>query len=409
MNALFLAGACALAASSPPRDDVQPPDTPVPATPVAVDEPSPLPAEYKTLFQNDDIEVKWGGRLFLDWGWFDADSGYPAGEDDGSEFRAARLFAQGTIYEVIGFKAEYDFAGNDADFKDVYMSLDHEIGLFQAGHFKEPMGLEQLTSSRFITFMERSLHDVFTPARNNGFMLSGANDEENLNWAAGIFRATNDGAFSSGDGEYALTGRVAGTLWNEDQGARVLHLGGSLSLRDDDDGTVTFADEPEAHLLDDIVYSMVDADGANIVNLEAAWVEGQLSLQSELAVANVDVNGGSDGDYSGAYVQGSYFLTGEHRNYRAQGACFDRVRPMENFDGQNLDGAWEVGARLSMNNFDDGPTDNQTMNATAGVNWYLNPNARIMLNLIHSEFEDDGPADLDEDGDFLVMRFQVDW
>ncbi len=31
-----------------------------------------------------------------------------------------------------------------------------------------------------------------------------------------------------------------------------------------------------------------------------------------------------------------------------------------------------------------------------------------MLNYIHSNFEDDA-AGLDEDGDFLMLRFQVDW
>ncbi len=422
MNANLLASACALAASalsngtSDPGTDATAarPDLPdgQASAPALEEEATPLPREYKTLFQNDDIEFHWGGRLFYDWGWFDSDSGYPAGDDDGSEFRAARIFTEGTIHKIIRFKAEYDFAGNDADFKDVYLATDVAVGEvkgeFQAGHFKEPFGLEQLTSSRFITFMERSLQDVFTPARNNGFMFSSCNDEQNLNWAAGIFRATNDGASSSGDGEYALTGRVAGTVWNEDDGARVLHVGGALSFRDDDDGMVVFSDEPEAHLLSDIPYAVLDADGVNLLNGEVAWVDGPLSVQSEIALASVDVNGGSDGDYSGVYVQGSYFLTGEHRNYKAKGARFDRVKPMENYDGHGFDGAWEVGARISMNNFDDGPTDNQTTNFTAGVNWYLNPFTRIMLNLIHSNFDDDA-ANLDEDADFLMMRFQVDW
>ncbi len=416
MNPFIYASACALAAGSAPgsgevssREEHPAPLVAVSeASALAGEEPSPLPPEYKTLFQNADVQVKWGGRLYNDWGWFDADDGYPAGEEDGTEFRAARLFAEGTLFERIKFKAEYDFAGNDADFKDVYMETGVGIGEFTVGHFKEPLSLEELTSSRFITFMERSLHNIFAPARNVGMMLSGANEAASFNWAIGYFRDTNDGAVDTGDGESNFTARVAGTVFNEDEGASVLHLGLSGSLRTDDDGMIVYADEPEAHLLDDITFFSDTSEGATVGNAEVAWVAGPLSLQGEYALSAVDGDGIPDGDFSGYYGQISYFLTGEHRNYKAKGARFDRVKPAENFDGNGLGGAWELAARYSANDFDDGPTTNQTTNYSAGVNWYLNPNTRVMVNYIHSNFEDDAAA-LDEDLDAVQMRFQVDW
>ena len=55
----------------------------------------------------EDVTVKVGGRLFYDWGWFTGDSptynteptpgGTTAELEDGTEFRAARLFAEGTL------------------------------------------------------------------------------------------------------------------------------------------------------------------------------------------------------------------------------------------------------------------------------------------------------------------------
>jgi phosphate-selective porin OprO/OprP len=407
MNLIIIhALACALAAGEPAGDGPTTGKDPLPATAEAED-PTLLPPEYKTLFQNEDVKVKWGGRLYNDWGWFDADDAYPAGDEDGTEFRAARLFAEGTLFERIKFKAEYDFAGNDADFKDVFMETGVGIGDFQVGHFKEPFSLEELTSSRFITFMERGLPNIFAPGRNNGMLLSGANESARFNWALGYFRESSDGALGQGDGEGAVTARLAGTLFNEDEGERVLHMGVAGSLRTDAGGFVSYADEPEAHLLDDVVDIDVMAEGETLLGGELAWVQGPLSLQGEymLAMVEGDVSA-NDADYGGYYAMISYFLTGEHRNYKAKGARFDRVKPAENFDGHGLGGAWELAARYSMNDFDDGPTDDEVTNYAAGVNWYLNPNTRVMLNYVHSNFED---ATLDEDGDFLMLRFQVDW
>jgi phosphate-selective porin OprO/OprP len=295
--------------------------------------------------------------------------------DRGRPVRAARLFALGTLF-----------------------------GDFQVGYFKEPFSLEELTSSRFISFVERGLPNIFAPGRNNGLLLSGANESASFNWALGYFRESSDGALGQGDGEGAVTTRLAGTLFNEDEGKRVLHLGLAGSLCTDPGGFVSYADEPEAHLLEDVVDIDVMAEGETLLGGELAWVHGPPSLQGEYMLAMVE--GDVSVDYAGYYAMISYYLTGEHRNYKAKGARFDRVKPAENFDGHGLGGAWELAARYSMNDFEDGPTDDEVTNYAAGVNWYLNPNTRVMLNYVHSNFED---ASLDEDGDFVMLRFQVDW
>jgi phosphate-selective porin OprO/OprP len=49
---------------------------------------------------------------------------------------------------------------------------------------------------------------------------------------------------------------------------------------------------------------------------------------------------------------------------------------------------------------------------TAGLNWYLFPNARVMLNYIHSQVDDRLTAldpDLDGSADIGQMRFQIDF
>src|SRR6185503_8189312 len=148
-----------------------------------------------------------------------------------------------------GFKAEFDFSqGGTTEFKDVFMTLKETgLGEFKAGHFKEPFSLEQITSGRFTTFMERSLADTFTPGRNSGFQLLDTNGDKTMTWAAGIFRTTDNFAKNTGDGEYGYTARVTGLPMHDDEGSEFVHLGAAASYRTD--GTVRFRSRPEAHLL----------------------------------------------------------------------------------------------------------------------------------------------------------------
>lgn len=108
----------------------------------------------------------------------------------GTEFRRARLFVEGTVYNIIFFKAEYDFAGGATDFKDVYLGVKKipGIGNIRIGHQKEPFSLEELTDSNYITFMERALPNVFSPKRNTGIMAyNTALKSEQLWWGPGGF------------------------------------------------------------------------------------------------------------------------------------------------------------------------------------------------------------------------------
>jgi phosphate-selective porin OprO/OprP len=365
----------------------------------------------------EDVTMKVFGRLFYDWGWFSGDeatfftdsTGTTPELEDATEFRAARIGVEGTLYEKVGYKAEFDFAGDDdVELKDVYMGVkDTPAGEFRAGHFKEPFSLDQLTSARFITFMERSLADTFTPARNSGFAVMDHNASKTVTWAAGLFRTTED-SFDSlgfGDSEYSYTGRVTGTPLYGGEGAEVLHLGGSASFRMDDE--VRFRSRPEAHLLNRPADTgAIEADDTLLAGLEAAWVGGPLSAQAEYQIADVSASGAAqDGDFAGWYGFVSYFLTGEHRNYKTSSGSFDRVAPAENFGAGS--GAVELAVRYSMLDLNDGAAYTDEMSdTTVGINWYLNPNSRVMLDYVHSEFESGA---VDDSADLLMMRFQVDW
>jgi len=88
-----------------------------------------------------DRKVKVGGRIMVDYMFPDSSKKLEStlGEPivEGAEFRRARLFAAGMLYERIKFKAQYDFAGGDADFKDLYLELVKIpiLGGLRIGHF----------------------------------------------------------------------------------------------------------------------------------------------------------------------------------------------------------------------------------------------------------------------------------
>ena len=89
---------------------------------------------------------------------------------DGTELRSARLDVEGILHGDFGYEFEIDFADGEANIKDAVLSYE---ALWPAkimiGQFKEPFSLEELTRSKYITFMERSLPNEFAPGRSIGF------------------------------------------------------------------------------------------------------------------------------------------------------------------------------------------------------------------------------------------------
>ena len=360
------------------------------------------------------FKMQIGGRIQTDWATYDEESGVRQAlglTDDigsGTEFRRARVFVKGQVAENVKFKAEYDFAGGDADFTDVYIQFTDLpfVNQMTVGHFKEPFSLEALTSSRFLPFMERGLPVIaFAPARNSGIMLNGSLWDESVTWAIGGFRETDDFGDGFGDSDYNVSARLTGSPVYRDEGREVLHLGLSSSYRFLSNEPVAFASMPESNLGPDYVDpNDIPADSVWLLNPELAFEHGPFSLQAEYVYSAVEANDGPDLDFGGYYAYVSYFLTGEHRNYSRSKAIFGRLKPKQNFKrGEGL-GAWEVAARYSHIDLDDNGVDGgELTDWTLALNWYLNPFTRIMFNYILADLEDVGNTNI------FQARFQVDF
>jgi len=380
-----------------------------------------------------------GGRLFWDWAAFDQDAASIAQAGDmldGMEARRLRFFMSGTAFQVIDYKLQFDFASGNADVRDAYGQINELplAGHLRVGHFKEPFSLDQLTSARFITFMERSLISNLGDVgdRATGIMAFDWNEAETVSWFLGAFTTMDTDApsrFPGGtgyddDGGTAFDARVTWVPWYDEatQGRGVFHLGAAYTYRDVSPlvaGTANYQvlQRPESHLANNVADTgLFFAQDINAYNLEAAFVYGPLSVQAEYLSMEVSQPAAADVDFDGGYIYFSYFLTGEHRPYNRRMGEFNRVKPLENFfrvraeDGNVYTGkgAWEVAYRYSTVDLTDAVVAGDVENHTFGVNWYLTPYTRVMVNYINSQTSDHAVAGVGE-VDILMTRFQIDF
>lgn len=391
--------------------------------PARPEDPSTFRAFWKEglRFETADkvFSLRVGGRVMADVffknGDEDLDANYSDGSDDGVRFRRARLHIQGTVYKNVEFSAEFEFATASPELRDVYVGLKGVpgVGNIRFGHFKEPMGLEELTSSRFISFMERpSAIQAFAPAFDFGLMIFNNQLEERMTWAIGIFKdqaKEKEGAVRNEDGAYAATLRVTGLIIDNKEDQVLLHIGAAFRYSDPSGGKRAFEARPSVSTGAKFVSASVVADKISVFGFELAGAWKALHAQAELLLSDASADGGAaEPSFMGYYVQVGYFLTREHRPYARASGRWDRVKPAKNFhDGSGGWGAWEVLLRWSSVDCSDAGVNGGEMDDLAfGVNWYMNPNVRVMFNFVWADIDGTkGPGELT----VLQMRWQIDF
>ncbi|MGH9336662.1 MAG: porin, partial [Vicinamibacteria bacterium] len=133
--------------------------------------------------------LEFGGRLHLDYRAYSneptaADPEERATPPDSFVLRRARFEAAGTLYKdesnpekdlYFEFKVQADFADvESALLRDGYVNI-HVRDEFQvmAGQFKAPFSQEEIQSSKYIPFVERSMLNNLAPSRSPGVMVFG--------------------------------------------------------------------------------------------------------------------------------------------------------------------------------------------------------------------------------------------
>ena len=184
-------------------------------------------------------------------------------------FRRSRIYIRGTLHKHIRFKAEYDFAGGSVSWTDVYLRFVKlpAFGNIYVGKFKAPFGLEELTSSRFITFQERSLTDAFVPGRQVGVLLKNSVFDKRIHWAFSMTRSDSNGTVDSltDSPDNNFTFRLAAMPYQASK-TQLAHVGLAYHLQMEED--FRFRARPEGRTKG---VRLVDVKGDSDRSTKSAW------------------------------------------------------------------------------------------------------------------------------------------
>ena len=220
------------------------------------------------------------------------------GDGEGVEFRRTRLYVSGDLYDRIVFKSQFEFAGGDVALKDQYLGMKKipVLGTVLVGHMKEPFSLEQLMSSKYLTFMERSLPSILDSERNFGLLFKNHYLDQRMTASAGIFAVTGDtGEFFSRNEDFNVSGRITGLPFYDKENKRLVHLGLSVAKRFADQGSGGFRFRPEINQAERYLNTgAFQTDSGTAIAAEFAAVLGPFSVQSEWKNAWLDRGDGKN-------------------------------------------------------------------------------------------------------------------
>ena len=364
----------------------------------------------------------------------------PASLNDGVALRRGRLGVEGTFFKKTDYKFEYDFTRgnglNAGGITDAYIryNVSKPFSL-KVGAFKEPFSMEEATSNRYTTFIERNMAvNTFVDNLNTYKLGIGANyatdrwqvgsslqtegvggynayGNNSLTSSTGSAVNTNGGVNRNGGGgdtSWEVNTRVSGTPWMESK-TKFLHVGASgsfININNNYTGTgnynnggVIFANGlggnvDRSSILNTGNLTSTGAQGAatarkadNLTRFgaESALVYGPFSAQGEYIQTNVTGKGYDNASLDGYYGYVTYFLTGESRNYKAKTAAWDRIKPTKNFDMNGGLGAWELAAGYDHMNLNSGGVlGGSASTVKGGINWFPHSHLRVSANYIHA-------------------------
>lgn len=359
-----------------------------------------------------------------------------------SGFRRTRLAAVGDVSENVSYMLEMDFSfPGRPSFMDVWLDIQKidYLGNVKVGQWRQPFGMDELTSVRELTFLERPLMFGMAPFRETGVGFHDNNEQKSVTWAGSVFTFPADawgGSYGNKGGGSAA--RITAVPWYEEDGNQVVHFGvdhsftvagpAGAAYRNTNEYGSPFGSAASAIFPGTVPGGTAGATGdvpffintnplnyqyANLINAEFAGVYNHFHWQSELRYSFLEgvTGNGHVGNIviPAVYVQGAYLLTGEVRPYNKVNGVLGRITPLRPFGQCGGIGAWEVAARYDYIDFNSSAPFSAPAiasvgtiglggvtpisfgggmnNVTLGVNWYLNKFAKFQINYMIGEVD----------------------
>lgn len=295
------------------------------AAPALAQDASPRFAGAPRIGSTSSWSLKPRGRVQYDIGNLSAPTSLnAAGLGFVDELRRARLGVEGTAPGGLSYLFEAELSDGIVEFTDAFVAWRASSRMsLTVGQHNNFQSLDELTSSRFSSFIERAAFtDAFGFERRLG--LSGTLTSGPVTAQLGVFH-DNLLDVDEGDDMIGVDGRV---VYAPRLGHTQLHLAASAHWRDNGDlATPTrYRQRPLIHATDTrfIGTPALPVDRETSFGLEAAAIRGPLHVAAEAHWLNADRVTGADPAFFGGYVEIGWFLTGETRGYR--GARWDRTR-----------------------------------------------------------------------------------
>lgn len=332
-----------------------------------------------------DSEAGWSfkirGRFMYDTAYIDSPFATPPNKNLGfnSRVRRLRLGVEGAIPGDFNYKAEADFANATIGFGDVILTYapKGKPWSLTVGNHETFESLEQMSSSRFLSFIERAqMNDAFGHTRRLGLSLGLQDATNTMRFNAGIFTAHSIDASIDNDGWIA----AARATYSPQMMGGMLHFGGNFQHREFQSNhsaaASTSVGAPSTNqvaryrarpFLQTTGERFVDtgnfaAKSDNIYGAELAGIFGPLHLAGEAQWTKVnaydpgDTSTGLNAFTGGPslivpngnptffswYGEVGYFLTGETRGYK--NGMWDRTKVLKPFDKGGW-GALQINAR----------------------------------------------------------------
>jgi phosphate-selective porin OprO/OprP len=335
--------------------------------------------------------------------------------------RRVRPYLRGRFARWFEFYLNPDFAGGTLVVQDAYVDTVFAPAFrIRAGKAKTPFGLERLHAASNLLFFERASPTALAPNRDVGIQVLGDVAGGAVSYLAGVMNGVADGGSADVDTADSkdMAGRVVVRPFNQRPATSSLSglgvaVSGSTGRQSGAGALPAFRTQSLQQPY--FSYSGASAEGRRTrYSPQAFYYYKAFGGFAEYVHTQVPVVEGTFKEeiaHTAWQLAGSVVLTGEPATDAGAG-----VRPRENVDfGNGHWGALQVAARYHTLQVDEAArilgfaTDGASLKAeawTIGLNWYLTPNFKYVLNFERTVFDDD-PDGLRPAENALAFRTQM--
>jgi len=359
------------------------------------------------MFSSTDNSFRYwfDNRVYFDGAAYFGDNTYQGEANEignGVNIRRMRFAMKAILWGHWGGEIDFDFGNNGVDIKDAYIKYMGKNWQIKAGNFREPFSMETMTTSRYITFLERPYATEQAPSRHLGVAYKTFTDH--LFFEGGVFSSNiaNDlirdqNKKQGTNAGWSVTGRFAFAPIKKDR--QVLHFGIAGSYRvpkipelGDPINSFRYGENAETEINRKKYIDtdwVEDSETKTILGFEAAYSYKNFKVVGEYITTAINrdkaivPSGEEKAKLGGYYISGSWMINNANYYYNMGDAEFSQIDFINNDKG-----AFEVAIRYSFmdaNSFKDGEDipwlkGGSGETYTLGLSYYFNYNVKIMLN-----------------------------